>query len=169
MWDLKTPKEHSEINWPLGRAAFVKVIHDFFPCTTCCGRVVIWCTFGTKKTKHTFIEVHWKKLFHLWQLFIFWKLISFCVNSFIVITTSSVLRIWVFYMYLNKSLQYYLFNTCIKSKREFGIVIFYALTILERSINRQGSYLSRTSGDMDFMITLEYVLAYKLLYFYKHC
>ena len=44
---------------------------------------------------------------------------------------------------------YHLFNTCIKSKREFGIGIFYALTILERSINRQGSYLFRTSGDMD--------------------
>ena len=44
---------------------------------------------------------------------------------------------------------YYLFNACIKSKREFGIGTFYALTILERSINRLGSYLFKTSGDLD--------------------
>ena len=136
MGDLKTPKGHFEINWPLVRAAFVKVIHVFFPCTTC-GRVVIWCTFGTKKTKHTFIEVHWKKLFRSWQLFIFWKLISFCVNSFIVMTKSSVLRIWVFYMYLNKSLQYYFFNTCIKSKREFGILRYILCTNNFRKVNKQ--------------------------------
>ena len=40
-----------------------------------CGRVVVnWCSFWTKKTEVIFIEVHWKKLFGLWQLFIFWKL-----------------------------------------------------------------------------------------------
>ena len=115
---LKRPKGYFEINWPLVRAAFVKVIHDFFPCTTC-GRVVIWFTFRTKKTKHTFIEVHWKKLFRSWQLFIFWKLISFCVNSFIVMTKKE-LRIWVVFKQISA---YYLFNTCIKSKREFGIGI----------------------------------------------
>ena len=37
------------------------------------------------------------------------------------------------------------------------VCIFYAPTILERSINRQGSYLFRTSGDMDGTPTVEYL------------